>query len=78
MVENRVETEQEKAYKRLPFCIYDPIGVRCESVSFPPSREHCDRCIVINISDCLAERETSEVMRWFIAYRKFRDLMEKK
>ena len=65
------KTELEKEYEKLPFCLYDPLSSRCEAAEFPPTREHCNRCISIGLADDLADDRTSEVMRWFIAYMKF-------
>ena len=72
----RIKTEQEKEYEKLPFCLYDPLQSRCETPDFPPIPDHCNRCITNTISNCLADTQTSEAMRWFIAYKKLTELVK--
>lgn len=67
----RAQTEREKELENKPMCLYDPLKLRwCNNHVFPPKNETCERCLLCSIRDGLTDKEPSETMRWFIAYRR--------
>lgn len=69
----RAQTEREKEMEKKPRCLYDPLNMSwCNHHVFPPSETNCEECLIAFIRDGLTDEEPSEVMRWFIAYRKKR------
>ena len=67
----RTRTEREKELEDKPKCLYDPLRLAwCNHYVFPPSKKICERCLMCFIRDGLTDKEPSEVMRWFIAYRR--------